>query len=351
MGLIGAGRLGREVHLPCLRAIPKARVVAIAEPNTQARQLATAMMPGAKGYETAEELLADGQVEAVIIATPTATHAQLARHAFAAGKHVYLEKPIATTVEEGQSVIDAWRHSGRIGMVGFNYRLRPDYQRAAALVAANRLGRIKLVSVTFTTQSGRAQGWRDGNQAGGGVLLDLASHEFDLVHFVLGEPIARIQAFAYPQPDDAGQTIHVQASTASGVAIRGFFSSETTDAAGMEIVGSDGKLKIDRYAGLVVDQQGVSARGAIGRIAAAFRNLTRIDHFARRHRAPWKEVSFGLALSRFVLAVADKNQHAPGIDAGFQSLSVVLAAQNSLATGQAVNVSSITSQGTDNITS
>jgi predicted dehydrogenase len=338
VGLVGTGRLGREVHLPCLKAIPNARVVAIAEPSTQARQTAATMMPGARIYETAGELLADGQVEAVIIATPTATHASLARDAFTAGKHVYLEKPIAINVEEGQSVIDAWRHSGKVGIVGFNYRQRPDYQHAAALVAANRLGRIKLVSVTFTTQSGQAQSWRDANQAGGGVLWDLASHEFDLVHFVLGEPIVRIQAFAHPQPGDAGQTIHIQANTASGVVVRGFFSSETTDEAGMQIVGSAGKITIDRYAGLAVDQQGVHARGVLGHLAAAVRNLIRIDHFALRRQAPWHEVSFGLALSRFVSGVAGDAQPAPDLHAGFQSLSVVLAAQQSLADGHAVDI-------------
>ncbi|MDA0658076.1 MAG: Gfo/Idh/MocA family oxidoreductase [Planctomycetota bacterium] len=338
VGLIGAGRLGREVHLRCLKGMPQARVVAIAESSVQARHAATAMTPGAHAYETADELLADAQVEAVIIATPTATHAQLTCDAFAAGKHVYLEKPIATTVAEGQSVIDAWRQSGKVGVVGFNYRHRPDYQRAAALVAANRLGNIKLVSVTFTTQCGQAQGWRQGNQTGGGVLLDLASHEFDLVHFVLGVPIVSIQAFEHFQPHDAGQTIHVYASTASGIVVRGFFSSETTAAATMEIVGTAGKIKIDRYDGLVVDQQDVHARGAWGRFAAAFRNLIRFDHFVLRRRSPWNEVSFSLALSRFVFGVANDVQPAPNLCDGLHSLRIVQAAEESLATGEAVNV-------------
>ena len=236
-------------------------------------------------------------LSSVVIATPTETHAALARQAFAAGKHVYLEKPIASTLDDGCRVVEAWRESGKIGMIGFNYRHRPDYEKARRLVSQGLLGQIKLVDVRFTTRAGQAAGWRAQGCPGGGVLLDLASHEFDLVHYVLGEPVERILATAV-KGDDEGESVQIQATTSSGIGVHGFFSSETIDDARMEVIGTTGKLTIDRYGAVSIDRRGVSARGPFGRWLAAFGQLRHLRRLRGQRRVPWNESSFRVALTR-----------------------------------------------------
>jgi predicted dehydrogenase len=338
IGLIGAGRLAREVQIPCLRRIEGVDLVAIADVDAGSRELASQIVPGGNFVEAADTLLADERIDAVIVSTPSATHAALACAALDAGKHVYLEKPIAVDPEGGQRVIDAWQRTGLIGMIGFNYRLRSDYMNAAALVAANELGRVNLISVTFSTRLPENDDWRRPDRAGGGVLLDLASHEFDLVQLVAGEPIDRVLASSLRGGEGPGESILVQAWTKSGIAVRGFFSSESTDEATMEVVGSVGKIRIDRYAGLTLDHRGTNARGPVAAAIAAFRNLAHPGPWIARRRSPWNEGSFELALTRFVRGVRCGNQPQPDLDAGLQSLLVVDAARRSLRSGEIVEV-------------
>jgi len=125
VGLIGCGAITRSAHLPVLLAIDDVRVTAIADSDPAALEAAHARVPHARAFHSAEELVAEGDVDAVIVAVPSALHADVAVAVLDGRKHLYLEKPIATTAADGRRVLDAWRRAGTIGVVGYNYRRNP----------------------------------------------------------------------------------------------------------------------------------------------------------------------------------------------------------------------------------
>ena len=182
-----------------------------------------------------------------------------------------------------------------------------------------------LVRSTFTTAPGQAEGWRSESTNGGGVLLDLASHEVDLAAWLLGEQLEHVRCVA-STGRFAGDTAQLSAQTASGVAFEGFYSFSAIDEARLEVIGDRGKLTVDRYGGLGLETRDASAQGPIRRTMA----LVRVRHFAalwHRWRSPWHEPSFATSLGRFVDAVRWGASASPDLADGLASLRVVCAAE------------------------
>ncbi len=326
IGVIGCGTLAREVHLPVLGGLAGARVVAVADPDPASRSAAAALARDAASYANPTDLIADPTVHAVIIGAPTGLHADLAVAAFKGGKHVYLEKPIAATLADGERVVAAWRATGRVGMVGFNYRARTAYKRLKAALTARRIGSVVLVRSTFSTAPGQAQGWRCDPAKGGGVLLDLASHEVDLAAWLLEEPLENVRCATSAQRFE-GDTARLSASTASGVAFEGFYSFRAVDEARLEVYGDRGKLTVDRYGGLSVESRGTGAPGPVGRLLSALAQARHLGTLIGRRRSPWNEPTFAISLQRFVDAVRYGARPTPDLDAGLASLRVIEAAR------------------------
>src|SRR5690349_4476182 len=122
IGVIGCGQIAQAVHLPVLSRLPGVRVTALADTDATRLSQAAARVPRAACFSDYARLLATPEVDAVVICAPPALHAEVAVAALKANKHVYLEKPLATTLEDADRVCEVWRQSGRVGMIGFNYR-------------------------------------------------------------------------------------------------------------------------------------------------------------------------------------------------------------------------------------
>ncbi|MDX1531773.1 MAG: Gfo/Idh/MocA family oxidoreductase, partial [Rhodothermales bacterium] len=127
IGLIGCGRVAQRIHLRALRALRGVRVVALAEPDPERRRQASRLVPEAAPFADHESLLATSGAEAVVVSAPPPLHAAIAQAALEAGRHVYLEKPGATSLTEADAVVAAWRRSGLVATVGLNFRSHPLY--------------------------------------------------------------------------------------------------------------------------------------------------------------------------------------------------------------------------------
>ncbi|MCH7564770.1 MAG: Gfo/Idh/MocA family oxidoreductase [Gemmatimonadetes bacterium] len=153
---------------------------------------------GVAAYGEYEDLLADSDVDAVVICTPTHLHEQLAIAALSAGKHVLVERPVALTAEATANVISAARDAGRCLMVGLSHRFRPDAGALAAFVAGGELGSVFAVggsSLTRRMPFGRITWRQQLDQAGGGALMDLGVQALDLGFWLVGYPkITRVSA-------------------------------------------------------------------------------------------------------------------------------------------------------------
>jgi predicted dehydrogenase len=332
IGVIGCGRIARAVHLPVLGRLRDARVVAVAEPDEPSRAAAAAIARGATAYADAGDLLRAGGVDAVVICVPPHLHTPVATAAFDAGLHVYLEKPIALSVAEGERLVEAWRRARTIGMIGFNFRFHPQMLRIRERLRDGAIGTPLGVRAIFSILPHDLPEWKRTRRSGGGVLLDLASHHIDLVHYLFDDdPVVRVFASVRSLSGE-GDHAAVQLELASGIMVQLFVSLGTVDEHRMEIVGTAGKLVMDRTELVRPDHVPATQQGARARRLA--RALAALEP-ARVLRSPGTEPSFDAALGAFVWSASGNAFGGPDLLDGLRSLAVVEAAERSAASGAA----------------
>jgi myo-inositol 2-dehydrogenase/D-chiro-inositol 1-dehydrogenase len=191
VAVLGAGRMGLT-HVRNLAAIPNVRTVVVADPNPDAAEAGRSLARAPRASTDPLEAIHDADVEAVLIATPTTTHAMLIEAALRAGKAVWSEKPIALDLDETGRVVDLWRAVDIPVQIGFMRRFDPGYVRAKALIGAGDLGRIEqfraLSRDTFPPPL-------EFLLTAGGSFLDMAIHDLDLARFLVGE-VEEVHAWA-----------------------------------------------------------------------------------------------------------------------------------------------------------
>jgi predicted dehydrogenase len=209
VALIGCGAWGENL-LRTLAARERARVVAVADPDPARLGRARAIAPGARGVPSLDEALAAG-VDAVVIATPPASHADLALRALEAGADVLVEKPLALGVADAERCAARAAALGRIGMVGHLLRFHPAVARLLDLARDGRLGRLTGMSATRrSTRVGGGFGGAAGlvpaeppsvdRDAGGAwpALWALGPHDLSVLRALDGAPLREIDAEAAP---------------------------------------------------------------------------------------------------------------------------------------------------------
>ncbi len=248
IAFVGAGRMGLT-HLRNLAALPDVRVVVVADARYEAAEQGRAITRAERATEDIESAITDSAVDAVLIATPTATHAHLIEVAANAGKAIWCEKPIALDLDETQRIV-ALVHEKRVPVqIGFMRRFDPGYQAAKRKIEAGELGRIE----TFRALS------RDTYppplqflQGSGGIFLDMAVHDFDLARYLVGE-VEEVQAWGatliderFRQAEDADTAVTLLrfANGALGVVETGRRSAWGYDIR-TEVAGSDGKVVVE----------------------------------------------------------------------------------------------------------
>jgi UDP-N-acetylglucosamine 3-dehydrogenase len=185
IGLIGAGRMG-AYHVETWERVPSGRLVAIAEPEEALARTRIGRRP-IEWVGDYRWLLERADVDAVCICTPSEQHARIALDALAAGKHVFVEKPIATALEDGLRMAAAARVANLKLMVGHIERFNPAVGKLAELIREGRIGRV------FRAHATRV-GPLPARIQDTGVAIDLATHDLDLMQFVLDRDITSIYA-------------------------------------------------------------------------------------------------------------------------------------------------------------
>lgn len=332
--LLGCGRIARIFHLPILAELPEFELIAVAEPEPGGRTLAREKAPAARIVEDWREALGDPRIEAVVICLPSAMHADVACAAFAQGKHVYLEKPVATTLEDGRRVRDAWRASGAVGMAGFDQRFEPAIAALKRELRAGTVGRPSGARLAMGSGRRDAPEWKRSRATGGGVLLDLGSHMVDLARFVLEDEVREVSATVasvLSEDDTAAFTMALAGGTLAQawVTLAGITESR------FEVVGERGMLVADRYAGTLRRvpleppwSRPARARAGIGRMTSASRALLAVA------RPLALGATYRTALEAFGTAVAAGGAASPDIEDGFRSLAAVVAAEEAARTGR-----------------
>ena len=195
-GVIGAGGIARKRTIPGIMLAENAKLTAIMDVNETVLAEMVAEY-NVKGYTTAEELLADPNVDAVYIASPVFAHLEQVKLAAAAGKHILLEKPLGRSTEECEEMIRICKEAGVKGGTAFMMRFHTYHQQIKKLIEEGVLGSIV---------SARAQQifwypdlpncWRQQKAlSGGGALMDVGVHNIDVIEFITGSRTKRVTGF------------------------------------------------------------------------------------------------------------------------------------------------------------
>ena len=181
-GLVGSGWVGRDYVIPAMEQSCNARLVAVADSRP--------------GHLTFEELLEAG-VDAVYVATPNDSHAELTIRAAKAGKHVLCEKPMATTLADARAMVQACADAGVRYGTAFDQRFHAAHGAIRELMAEGNLGTVTAARIHYACWlpgDWAADNWRvDPRRAGGGAFVDLAPHGIDLLQYLLGEEMQELQ--------------------------------------------------------------------------------------------------------------------------------------------------------------
>ena len=207
IGIIGTGTMAQR-HIKAYKANPNAQLWAICDANA-ARAEAVAKEAGVDNwYSDYRDLLANPEVDAVSIITPTFTHKAITIDALKAGKHVLCEKPPALNVAEVEECMQAAKESGKLLMYGFVQRFSQNIRFLKDYIATGAMGDIYAVDVARMQRCSMLAGWfLDKEKSGGGQLMDAAIHQIDSALYLMGFPaIKSVRGYAgYANPDLPGK--------------------------------------------------------------------------------------------------------------------------------------------------
>lgn len=201
IAVIGCGAIAQRRHIPEYADLENIEFVGFADPKIS-RAEHYAAQHNAKAFADYEQMLKEVKADAVSVCTPNYLHAKAAIAACYAGAHVLVEKPIATTLEEAQAMIDAAKKNGVYLMVGHNQRLMPPHVKAKEILETGKLGKV----ITFRTSFGHPgpESWSiDGREswffrkeeAVLGAMGDLGVHKSDLIRWLLNDEVAEVASF------------------------------------------------------------------------------------------------------------------------------------------------------------
>jgi predicted dehydrogenase len=335
IGLLGCGTIAYWVHLRVLSRIRGATLVAAADPDSEARARAARLVQ-VPVYESAEQLLRRDDIGAVVICAPTPLHADLAIATAKAGKHFYLEKPLATNAEDARRVVAAASEAGVMASVGFNRRWHPLYQQARNMLTQGRIGRVRVIQTAFCehVEPEKAPAWKRQRATGGGVLLDLASHHIDLLRWFLNDEIGEVQASLGSELSEQ-DTALIQFTTLGGIQGQSVFSFRAWRADYIEFIGERGTLRVDRHSPPIALQLG--RRWGYGVRNAWVAPTAPVAAWRlQRLLRPATEPSYRRSLVAFTELLQGRRtaSELPSLVDGLRSLEIVLAAEKSAGVGE-----------------
>jgi len=197
IAIVGAGYWGPNLVRNTLQS-PATRLVAVCDSDVVRATSLTEVLSGVEATDDVRHLLEDPKVEAIVVATPPATHLDVAMAAIEAGKHVLVEKPLASSYAEGRALVDAADESGVVLMCDHTYCYTPAVQRIRELIHSGVLGELQFAD-SVRINLGLVQ--RDVN-----VLWDLAPHDLSILDFILPDGCQPLAVAAHgADPIGAGQ--------------------------------------------------------------------------------------------------------------------------------------------------
>ncbi|WP_437997481.1 Gfo/Idh/MocA family oxidoreductase [Sorangium sp. So ce185] len=323
VALLGCGRWGEKL-LRALSENARARVVAVADVDRGRLARARALAPRARLVRTLDEALA-ARVDAVVVATPAASHAELALRALEAGADVFVEKPLALSAAQADRCAARAAALGRVGMVGHLLRYHPSVVHLVALARERRLGDLVSFSAARLSTGGAGGGARS-------ALWTLGPHDLSVLSALDPSPLVEARAHLSP----GGEHVTLSARLESGLTAQiELCSSSPTKERRLRLAGSarvavfDDVRAPDRLA--LLDARGVAAGALLGeRAERAERDaLARVVE-EREVEVPWRE-PLSVEIEHFLRCVEDRAPPLTPLDEGAAVVRVLERVEATLA--------------------
>ena len=332
VGLIGLGRLGRVYARDLSARIPETRLSFVADVSAPAAEAAASEFGVPRWSKDPRELLDDKDVDAVVIASPTSTHREMAIAAVERKKPTFCEKPPALSLAETFEMKAAIAKSGTFFQMGFMRRFDPGYAAAKKKLVAGEIGKAVLFKSTSRDPYRTTLEYAD-PRSSGGMILDMGIHDFDLCRFFMGE-VESLSALsgtlAYPELNSVGDIDNAVVSLrfASGclgavdLTRNGIYGYDISS----ELLGTEGTLRIGylRETPLFVMKKGIVAHDTV-------------PHFMERFAT-----AYTAQLQDFAQNVLQGRPAPVTIDDGIEALRIAIAARRSAETGAPVKVVEVT---------
>jgi predicted dehydrogenase len=327
IGIFSFAHMHAESYVRCVTALPGVNLLGIADDDAT-RGAEFARRHATRFYPTYEALLAD-RPDGVIICAENARHRMLAELAAAAGVHVMCEKPLATTIADGQAMLDACGRAGVLLMTAFPMRFNAPIREVKALLDKGGLGRIYACNTTNQgTMPGGSRPWFiDKVLAGGGAMMDHTVHVADLLRWFLGSEVVEVYAqgnriiHADTVAVDTGGLLLMTFADGTFASLDCSWSrpqvSQTWGGVTLELVGQVGVVSVDAF------RQNVIAHG---------------QHVGKAQNLFWGSDADAAMVAEFVAAIREgRSPSVTGFD-GYKAMEIALAGYRSAEAGQPVRL-------------
>jgi myo-inositol 2-dehydrogenase/D-chiro-inositol 1-dehydrogenase len=324
VGVLGAGRIGR-IHTENLFQMPGVRVKSIADPYADFSSWPPDNV--ATGPEP-ELVLNDLEIEAVLICSPTPTHAPFTEAAARAGKHIFCEKPVDLDPDRIRQTLAVVEAAGVKMQVGFNRRFDPTFARVRKAVTDGDIGDVQIVKITSRDPEAPPVSYVE---TSGGIFLDMTIHDFDMVRFITGSEVEEVHAMGAVLIDPAiGEAGDVDTAVTTLKMANGALA--VIENSRQAVYGYDQRVE-------VFGSRGSAEAGneTANRVTFSGKDGVRSDNplyfFLERY-----QVSFQAELEAFLASIRDDRDPPVGGRDGLMSVLVGLAAARSMAENRPMKV-------------
>jgi len=340
LGIVGCGRATATLHVPALAQVEGVRVAALADVDEAAlRRVAADARPDRTAADY-RDLVDDPTLDAIAVCVPAYAHAEVALAAMAAGKHVFVEKPLALTLADCDRMADAAARSGVLATVGFNSRHHAQAPRARDAIRRGEIGAVDAIASRLTSYHAQAPGWQARRASGGGVLMELAVHHVDLWRWLTGAEVAEVFAYARAGRGEDESAV-LAARMGNGALASAVFSARTSRTDDLTVFGAAGSVSMSLYRFDGCERAGTgSVAGDVGaRVRAALNAARELPRALRdvREGGAWRK-SYRDQWRAFAASVRGGAPAGATLDDARRVQAVVLAAAESAAAGRSVRV-------------
>ena len=206
IGIVGLGFVGEQAHLAAFRKIPGAKLAAVADMDVERAKKGAEKGKIKTFYSNHKDLIADPNVDAVVVSVPTFLHPQIAKDAMKAGKHVLCEIPLAPTMAEAKEVVEEAKKAGVVLMPSLNFRFTPNFVKTKSLIEKGAIGKPvaafyrEFIPAGVLAQQWPANSWAwDDKKSGGGPGFTLSVWSIDLLRWLFGAEIVDVHS-AWNEP-------------------------------------------------------------------------------------------------------------------------------------------------------